>query len=177
MTPFTSGFSQPGPPLVEPEFEASFIQHKWNSNITNIAAGYILNSPSQKTVRVYVTSKIGLESSNFDYANVTDEGLVDNIVTTYSDDSENTTNVWRDYVNSNFPIFDKTILADSGAVYAGLVERRIVKGLVAAWDIMYQGLIPVTIYVDDCNAIVGYDYFSPVDRTRVITEFFNVQIK
>jgi hypothetical protein len=103
-----------------------------DSNVTNIAAGYILNSPSQRIVRVYVTSKSGLESSNFDYANVTKEGLVDNIVTTYSDDSENPPTVWRDYVNSNFPIFEETILANSGAVFAGLVERRIVKGLVAA---------------------------------------------
>jgi hypothetical protein len=30
-TPFASGFRQPEPPLVKPEFEASFIQHKWYS--------------------------------------------------------------------------------------------------------------------------------------------------
>ncbi|KAJ4354268.1 uncharacterized protein N0V89_006002 [Didymosphaeria variabile] len=128
-------------------------------------------------VHAYVTSKTGLQSSNFNYANVTDEGLVENIVTTYSDDSGNTTTIWRDYVNSNFPIFEETFLVDSGAVYAGLVKRRIVEGLVAAWDIMYQGVIPVTIYVDNCNVIVGYDYFSPGRRTRVITEYFNIQIK
>lgn len=103
-----------------------------DSNITNIAAGYIVNSPSKGTVRVYVTSKGGLESSNFNYANVTEEGLVDNIVTTYSDDSENPANVWRDFVNSNFPIFKETILVDSGAVFAGFVKRRIVEGRVAA---------------------------------------------
>lgn len=42
---------------------------------------------------------------------------------------------------------------------------------------MYQGVIPVTIYLDDCNTIVGYDYFAPNLRTRVITEFFNIRIK
>jgi hypothetical protein len=42
---------------------------------------------------------------------------------------------------------------------------------------MYQGIVPVTVYVDDCDVIVGYDYFSPERRTRVITEFFNIQIK
>jgi hypothetical protein len=29
MTPFTSTFTQPEPPLVNPEFQANFIQHKW----------------------------------------------------------------------------------------------------------------------------------------------------
>lgn len=41
---------------------------------------------------------------------------------------------------------------------------------------MYQGAIPVTIYVNTCNEIVGYDYFSPGRRTRVVTDFFNIQI-
>lgn len=41
---------------------------------------------------------------------------------------------------------------------------------------MYQGAVPVTVYVNDCNVIVGYDYFSPVRRTRVVTEYFNVQV-
>jgi hypothetical protein len=42
---------------------------------------------------------------------------------------------------------------------------------------MYQGLIPVTIYVDNCNVVVGYDFFTPERRTRATTEFFNIQIK
>lgn len=40
---------------------------------------------------------------------------------------------------------------------------------------MYQGAIPVTVYVSNCNVMVGYDYFSPELRTRVITEYFNIQ--
>ncbi|KAJ5392471.1 hypothetical protein N7509_007961 [Penicillium cosmopolitanum] len=43
------------------------------------------------------------------------------------------------------------------------------------WNIMYQGAIPVTVYVNSCNIMVGYDYFSPGLRTRVITEYFNIQ--
>ena len=42
---------------------------------------------------------------------------------------------------------------------------------------MYQGAIPVTVYVDNCGVVVGYDYFSAELRTRVITEFFNIQAK
>lgn len=42
---------------------------------------------------------------------------------------------------------------------------------------MYQGAIPVTVYVNNCNVIVGYDYFSPGRRTRVATDFFNIQTR
>lgn len=41
---------------------------------------------------------------------------------------------------------------------------------------MYQNAIPVTVFLDQCNVIVGYDYFSPTRRTRVMTEFFNIVI-
>lgn len=38
---------------------------------------------------------------------------------------------------------------------------------------MFQGVIPVTAYINACNVVVGYDYYSPNERTRVVTEFFN----
>lgn len=41
---------------------------------------------------------------------------------------------------------------------------------------MYQGVIPVTVYVDGCNVVQGYDYFSPGERTRVTTSFFNTRV-
>lgn len=37
-------------------------------------------------------------------------------------------------------------------------------------------MIPVTVYVDACNVVVGYDYFSPGLRTRVVNLFFNTKI-
>jgi hypothetical protein len=40
---------------------------------------------------------------------------------------------------------------------------------------MYQGVIPVTVYVDGCNDLVGYDYFTPELRTRATTQFFNIK--
>jgi hypothetical protein len=40
---------------------------------------------------------------------------------------------------------------------------------------MYQGVIPVTAYVDNCNKLVGYDYFAPDLRTRATTRFYNVK--
>ncbi|RAH63718.1 uncharacterized protein BO66DRAFT_444701 [Aspergillus aculeatinus CBS 121060] len=89
---------------------------------------------------------------------------------------EATPTVWQGFVNSNFPLFPEDILITYGAVFGGLVRRRFNADLVAAWDIMYQGLVPVTLYVNHCNVMVGYDYFSPGLRTRVVTEYFNVEV-
>jgi hypothetical protein len=100
--------------------------------VSHIAAGYIINSPTQGIVRATVTSNDGLQSSTFNYANVTDAGLVDNTYITYPTNSADQPIVWRDYVDSSFPIFKNSILVDSGAVYAGLAESRFHKGEVAA---------------------------------------------
>lgn len=34
----------------------------------------------------------------------------------------------------------------------------------------------MTVLVDAGDRVVGYEYFSPVKRTRVITNFFNVKV-
>ncbi|PYI22403.1 hypothetical protein BO99DRAFT_353312 [Aspergillus violaceofuscus CBS 115571] len=172
---FSAGFQQPNPPRIKAEYQTNFIQHKWNQNISHITTGFINNSPSQNFVRADEAYDGNLASSLFNYANTTDDGLVDNILTTYDHDSTKPT-VWQGFVNSNFPLFPEDILITYGAVFGGLVRRRFNEDLVAAWDIMYQGAIPVTVYVDRCNIMVGYDYFSPGLRTRVITEYFNVEV-
>jgi hypothetical protein len=41
---------------------------------------------------------------------------------------------------------------------------------------MYQGAVPVTVFINNCNVVVGYDYFSPGLRTRVVTMFFNTKV-
>ncbi|CAI7647507.1 unnamed protein product [Penicillium crustosum] len=174
MIEFSAGFEQPGPPLIKAEYKTSFIQHKWNQNLSHITTGFINNSASQNFVRVDEAFDGSLASSFFNYANSTEEGLVDNILTTFSHESNKPT-IWRGFVNSNFPLFPEDILVSNGAVFAGLVQRQFNHGLVAAWNIMYQGVIPVTVYVSNCNVMVGYDYFSPGLRTRVITEYFNIQ--
>lgn len=122
---------------------------------------------------------------------------MDNVLTTFDAKSKEST-IWRDYVNSNFPLLSENLLVEYGAVFGGLVERQFNEGVVAAvsifslallkyrhsseaknlcnqWNIMYQGLIPVTVYVNEANVTVGYDYFSPGLRTRVITAYFNVK--
>ncbi|KAK5654560.1 hypothetical protein OQA88_7189 [Cercophora sp. LCS_1] len=174
LVEFSSGFHQPPPPLIKPEFNTSFIQHKWNQDVSRITAGYMTNSPSSSTVRVDEAYKGGLASSLFNYANVTDDGLVDNTLTTFVPPDSVT--VWRGYVSSNFPLFSADFLVSADAVFAGLATRDLVPGKVALWNIMYQGVIPVTICVDACGVVVGYDYFTPGLRTRVVNLFFNTQI-
>ncbi|KGO75675.1 hypothetical protein PITC_030270 [Penicillium italicum] len=175
MIEFSSEFKQPAPPLIKAEYKTNFLQHKWNQNLSHITTGFINNAPSQNFVRADEAFDGSLASSFFNYANSTEDGLVDNTLTTFSHDSNEPT-VWRGFVNSNFPLFPEDILIKNGAVFAGLVRRQFNDGLVAAWDIMYQGAIPVTVYVSNCNVMVGYDYFSPGLRTRVITEYFNIQV-
>ncbi|KAH7258460.1 hypothetical protein FSOLCH5_007413 [Fusarium solani] len=176
MIEFSSGFVQPEPPLVKPEFKTNFVQHKWNENLSHITTGFIDNSPSKGFVRADEAFDGKVASSLFNYANVTKSGLVDNTLTTYTPGSSKP-EVWRGYVNSNFPIFQKDILVKGGAVFEGLVQRKFIPAPVAAWSLMYQDAIPVTVYVDNCHVVVGYDYFSPGLRTRVINEFFNTEAK
>lgn len=63
-----------------------------------------------------------MASSFFDYNNVTADGMVNNVLTTYTANSS-TPDVWTGYVVSAFPIFERDFLANSSAVFGGLVER------------------------------------------------------
>ncbi|KAJ6134205.1 hypothetical protein N7523_000527 [Penicillium sp. IBT 18751x] len=196
---YSSGFQEPPAPLLQDQYTANFIQHKWNQNLSHITAGYITNSPSRGIVLVDEASDSGLASSLFDYANTTQDGLVDNTLSTYSSSN---VDVWRGYVNSAFPLFARDFLVTSQAIFGGLVKRRFHEGHVASvsplawllaipkiskqtrrraaltksqWNIMYQGAIPVTVYVNNCNVVVGYDFFATGERTKAITEYFNIK--
>ncbi|KAF3398179.1 hypothetical protein F1880_006494 [Penicillium rolfsii] len=174
MLEFTSSFQQPEPPLVKNEFKTSFIQHKWNNNVSHITSGYIYFSPSRNLVRADEAYDGGLASSLFDYSKTTKDGLVLNTLTSYEGNTTQPT-VWTGYVNSNYPLFTEDLLVQGGAVFGGLVKRNLVDKHVASWNLMYSS-IPVTFFVDSCGVLVGYDYFSPDLRTRVITDFFNTAI-
>ncbi|UNI22372.1 hypothetical protein JDV02_008267 [Purpureocillium takamizusanense] len=131
MLAFSSGFKQPTPPMVKPEFNTSFVQHKWDETVSHIMTGYMRNSPSDKAVRVHEVFDDAVASSLFDFSNVTADGLVDNTLTTWRDDATQP-DVWRDYVNTNYPLFAADMLVKAGAVFGGLVGRRFVDGRVAA---------------------------------------------
>ncbi len=166
--------------------------------MSHISSGYIYNSPSQKMVRATEAYEGAVAISDFNYANVSKDGLVDNTLTSVASNFSNP-EVWRGYVNSNYPLFSESFLIDASAVFSGLVRRDYNPDLVASvgfyfhtaccfrpcerrlmscvqWNILYQNSIPVTVYVNTCNAVVGYDYFFPVERTRVTTSFFNMQV-
>ncbi|OOQ82800.1 hypothetical protein PEBR_37350 [Penicillium brasilianum] len=174
MLEFSSSFQQPEPPLVKTEFKTSFIQHKWNNNLSHITSGYIYFSPSQNLVRADEAYEGGLATSVFDYSKVNKEGLVLNNLTSYEVNSTEAT-VWMGYVMSNYPLFTQDFLIRGNAVFGGLVKRNLLAEHVASWNIMYSS-IPVTVFVDSCGVIVGYDYFSPGLRTRVVTDFFNTAV-
>ncbi|KAJ6784404.1 hypothetical protein PWT90_09465 [Aphanocladium album] len=185
MMEFTANFTQPEPPLLVSEYRTSFIQHKWNQNLSHIASGFINNSPSKGFVRVdevYGSSDgafgSNLASSIFNYANLTKDGLVDNTLTTYTSNRSAPT-VWRGYVNSNFPIFEKDLLVKAGAVFGGLTRRQFVEDRVAAVR-NTRRIVDMnrTLLIVACSGIsfVGYDYFSPGWRTRVVTEYFNILV-
>ncbi|CRG84844.1 Anoctamin-5 [Talaromyces islandicus] len=175
MVDFSSNFEQPPPPSLNPEFRTAFVQHKWNLNLSHIMSGYMYASPSQNLVRVDETYDGGLARSIFNYANVSNEGLVENILTSFTDNLTNPT-VWTGYVESNYPLFTDDFLVKNEAVFGGLVKRDFLEGQVASWAIMYDNSIPVTVYVDACGVVVGYDYFSPGLRTRVTTDFFDTVV-
>ena len=60
---------------------------------------------------------------------------MDNTLTTYSGNFTEP-DVFRGYVDSNFPIFEKDLLVKSGAVFGGLVQRQFVENNVAAVRIL-----------------------------------------
>jgi hypothetical protein len=39
---------------------------------------------------------------------------------------------------------------------------------------MYEGAVPATLQVDNKGVIHGFDYWSPHERTFVITRLFNI---
>ncbi|KAJ5450814.1 uncharacterized protein N7458_003731 [Penicillium daleae] len=174
MLEFSGSFQQPQPPLVKPEFKTSFIQHKWNNNLSHIMSGYIYFSPSQNLVRADEAYDGALASSIFDYSKTTKDGLVFNNLTSYEVGVAQP-NVWTGYVMSNYPLFTEDFLIQGAAVFGGLVKRNLLDKHVASWNILYSS-IPITVFVDSCGVLVGYDYFSPGLRTRVITDFFNTAV-
>lgn len=129
--------------------------------------------------------------------------MVDNTQVTASDGLTKKAE-FRDYVISNYPLIGPGFLVEHAAVFAGFAKRDLVHERLASvrlllsapissnislcvmfltcgliklqWSIMYQGSIPVTVFVDACDVVRGYDYFAPELRTRVVNLFFNTRV-
>ncbi|PNP81267.1 hypothetical protein FNYG_05299 [Fusarium nygamai] len=173
-TEFSAGFKQPNPPQIKSEFTTSFVQHRWNQRTSVIVAGYLENSGSQGIIRVDQAYDGSLTSSVYDYNNMTDDTMVDHTMNTFQSGAS-CPKVSRGYDNITFPLFSKDMLIKGGAVFTGSVTRDF-SGRGVGWNIIYEGRMPLTVYVNPCNAIIGYDYFLRDERTRVVTEFFNTNI-
>ncbi|KAK3070173.1 hypothetical protein LTR53_010918 [Teratosphaeriaceae sp. CCFEE 6253] len=172
---FSSQFREPQPPLLKPEFKTAFLQHKWDDqNHSHIATGFLYNSPSQRLVVINEAFDGAFGSSIFNYSNTTTSGLVDDTLTLFNTNGT-FLSLYRDYVESSFPLFGEDLLVKGGAVFTGLVDRLLV-GQVASWSLLYQGAIPATVFVDACNVVVGFDYWAPNLRTRAVTTFFDTTV-
>ncbi|CZR68724.1 uncharacterized protein PAC_18623 [Phialocephala subalpina] len=104
---FSSSFQQPVPPLVQTEYKTSWVQHKWNVNLSHIAARF-LSSPTAKK-----------------------DCLVSNILYEFSPSIASPPTIFSGYVNPGFPLPNEDILVGSNAVFAGFVKRN-KNGIVAS---------------------------------------------
>lgn len=76
---FSSDFRVPNPPAVLAEYQASFVQHKWDaSGISHIVSGTIYASLRVQRLRMDITYTGIIASSLFDYENANVDGTVPN---------------------------------------------------------------------------------------------------
>ncbi len=91
--------------------------------MSHIAAGFLYNSPTAGKVRVDESYDMNIASSIFDYTNISADGLVSNILYTFTPTIASPPSIFSDYVNPAFPIFTQDILVNNSAVFTGLTHR------------------------------------------------------
>lgn len=103
-----------------------------NSNLSHITSGYIYNLPDQEQVIANEAYAGNLAASTFNYANISQDGLVDNtIVYIHIDGNDTSPESYRGYVNPGFPLIKDDFLVSNGAAYGGLVRRELLPHKVA----------------------------------------------
>jgi hypothetical protein len=124
---FSSSFAEPAVPDVAVELRGNWIQHKWDENVSHIAAGYWYNSKSQAKVRVDETYNGALGSSLFDYTNVNSSGQVLNKQYLLQPSVGSKPSCFKDYVTDpGFPLITKDFLHNLNAVFGGVVQDSFV---------------------------------------------------
>ncbi|MCJ1244324.1 hypothetical protein MMC30_001522 [Trapelia coarctata] len=187
QTLFSSTFQQPEPPVVNAEFKAHYKQHAYSPDFSHIASGTVYHSSHNNKVRVDATYSSSLVSSLFDYNNNSPSsdsagrgiGMVWNTMYSLEPNVAARPKVWKGYVRPAFPLFEKEELVKGGAVFGGFVsmeDRYGDGGKAASWNIMYQDIAPVTVYVDTNDTVVGYDFFDPSMRGGIVTRYFNIDV-
>jgi hypothetical protein len=94
-----------------------------------------------------------IASSIFDFKNTTSDGLVANYISSFTESLVQQPQCNTYYVAPGFPLFTSGILRDNGSVFMGIVHDQLY-GPVSAWQIMYGGVLPVTIYLDRNSTFV-----------------------
>jgi hypothetical protein len=90
------------------------------------------NLPKQHQVRIDQAYDGFLSGSVFNYANISKEGLVDNIVIYFpSNGNYNKPQVFRGYVNPGFPLLMDDLLVSYNATFGGLTYRDLIPDPVA----------------------------------------------
>lgn len=119
---FSSSFVEPAIPEVAIELRGNWIQHKWDENVSHIAAGYWYNSRSQGKVRVDETYDGALGSSLFDYTDINSSGQVLNKQYLLQPSVGSTPDCFTDHVTSPaFPLVTGDFLRNLNAVFGGVV--------------------------------------------------------
>ena len=173
MEVYSSNFQEPSPPLITGDFSANFMQHKWNNiSMSHVTSGIIYMSASNMKARIDNTHNGIIQVSLFDYKNSTKDGYL------------NKNYVLQDLIKGPqcefsrlpvpaYPMFYKTLLQDSGAVFAGWTQDAMY-GQVETWSFFYAG-IPVSIFIDSQKRLVRYDFWFPQYRTFTTTRFYNIK--
>lgn len=124
---FSSSFTEPAIPDIALELRGNWIQHKWDENVSHIAAGYWYNSNSQAKVRVDETYDGALGSSLFDYTDINSSGQVLNKQYILQPSVGSTPDCFTDHVtNPAFPLVTNDFLRNLNAVFGGVVQDSFV---------------------------------------------------
>lgn len=174
MEVYSADFQEPAPPMIPDDFSANFMQHKWNNiSMSHVTSGIIYMSASNQKARIDNTHDGIIQVSLFDYKNFTNDGFL------------NKNYVLQDLIKGPecqfsrlpvpaYPMFYKTLLQDSGAIFAGWTQDDIY-GQLETWNFFYSG-IPVSVFIDSKKRFVRYDFWFSQYRTFTTTRFYNIQV-
>lgn len=120
---FSSSFHPPTPPTISTEHASSFIQHKYDTNVSHITSGYWYNSATAGKVRVDEAYAGAVASSLFDYTDVDQTGAVKNHLWLLEGSFGSAPSCFNAYVSlPGFPLLTGDLLASSNASFGGVVD-------------------------------------------------------
>jgi len=169
---YSSNFVQPQPHMIQTEFRANYMQHKYDVNVNNIVSGFVYFSPTLQKIRADGAFDTILETSIFDFTNTTVNGTVSNPIQSFQGGVTVPTCTFG-FVEPFLQLFPADTLTQQNAVYTGIRKDEI-HGLVSTWTFLTLNL-SVTFFLDANNTLVRFDFAASDDlRTFATTRFFNI---